>query len=156
MLLVIAGLVLFSLLAININKTIANSSEQTDKAAYLAMATSIGQNLINRISSKAFDQGTISNPPYSAGILTPAASLGPEAGETPGTYNDVDDFNGYLETDTTAYTGIFHSSVLVNYVSESNPDSLLTNSTSRTKRIEVLVANNFMPDTVKLYYYKSY
>ncbi len=156
MMLVIGGLVLFSAMVLNINNVITSSKEQTNNSEFLAVATETGQNLLNKISSKAFDQNTISNPAYKPGLFTPANSLGPESGETPATYNDVDDYNGYTETDTVPRAGIFNLKAFVNYVDTTNLNTVLTSSVSRIKRIQVDVTNNYMKDTVKLYYYKSY
>ncbi len=156
MLLVLGGLVLFSLLAINVNKSIANSSIQTDNSEYIATATSVGQSVINKISTKSFDQGTIGDPTFNTSLLTAANALGPETGEIPAAYNDVDDYNNFTEVDTTPRAGIFNILVHVNYVDDTNPNTILTSSTSRTKRIQVAVKNNFMTDTLFMYSYKSY
>ena len=156
MMLVLAGLVLLGLLTININRVISSSQDQTNNSEYLAVATEVGQNLLNKISSKSFDQGTVSNPVFNDSLLTPANALGFETGETPATYNDVDDYNNYTENDTTPRAGVFHLKVFVNYVDSTNANTILTSSVSRTKRILVDVASDFMKDTVKLYYYKSY
>ena len=155
-LLVIGGLVLFSLLAINVNKSIINSDLQTSNSEYVATATSLGQSIINKISTKAFDQGTVGNPVFNSNLLTPANALGPETGETPATYNDVDDYNNYTEADTTPRAGVFNILVTVNYVDDNNPSTILTASTSRTKRIQVAVFNSFMKDTLYMYSYKCY
>lgn len=156
MILVIGGFVLFSLLVINIDRVITSSEEQTNHSEYLAVATEVGQNLLSKISSKAFDQNTVSNPVFSPSLLTPAASLGYETGETPATFNDVDDYNNYTENDTTPRAGVFHLRSIVNYVDSTNSNIVLTSSVSRIKRIQVDITSDFMKDTVKLYYYKSY
>ena len=154
-LLTILGLILFSLLAINVNKSIINSSSQTDASEYIATATTIGQSVLNMVGSKSFDQGTIGNPTYNANLLTPANALGPETGETPATYNDVDDYNNFADADTTPRAGIFNILVRVNYVDDNNPGSII-NTVSRTKRIQVAVKSAFMKDTLFMYSYKSY
>lgn len=156
LLLVIGGLVLFSLLAVNVNKSIANSDIQTRNSEYVSTATSIGQSVINKINTKSFDQGTIGNPVFNANLLTAANALGPETGETPATYNDVDDYNNFTEADTTPRAGVFNILVAVNYVDDNNPNTILTNTTSRTKRIQVAISNQFMKDTLYMYSYKSY
>lgn len=156
LLLVIGGLVLFSLLAVNVNKSIANSDIQTSNSEYVSTATSIGQSVINKINTKSFDQGTIGNPVFNANLLTAANALGPETGETPATYNDVDDYNNFTEADTTPRAGVFNILVAVNYVDDNNPNTILTNTTSRTKRIQVAISNQFMKDTLYMYSYKSY
>ncbi len=154
-LLVMGGLVLFSLLAINVNRSIINSDMQTSNSEYVVTATSLGQSVINKISTKAFDQGTVGNPTYNANLLTAANALGPEAGEIPSTYNDVDDYNNYTEADSTPRAGVYNILVTVNYVDDNNPNTILS-TTSRTKRIQVAISNQFMKDTLFMYSYKSY
>jgi hypothetical protein len=156
MLLVLAAIVLFSLLAINVNRTIYSSETQTNKSEYLATATAVGQSVMNKISNKAFDQGTINNPAFNFAIITAPDSLNCETGESYSTYNDVDDYNNYTESDTTPRSDVYNVRVQVNYVNDNNFLDII-NSKSHTKRIEVLVTSNYMaPDTLHLYYYKSY
>ena len=155
-LLTILGLALFSFLALNVNKVVLNSSSQTDASEYIATATTIGQSVINMVSSKSFDQNTIGNPAYTNNnMFTPANKLGPENGETPAKYNDIDDYNNYADADTTPRAGIFNILVRVNYVDDNNPNTILS-TTSRTKRIQVAVKSPFMKDTLFMYTYKSY
>ncbi|MCL5027777.1 MAG: hypothetical protein M1480_02025 [Bacteroidetes bacterium] len=156
LLLVIGGLILFSLLAVNVNKSIANSDLQTSNSEYISTATSLGQSVINKINTKAFDQGTIGDPVFDPTKMTPANLLGHESGETPATYNDVDDYNNFTEADTTPRAGVFNILVHVNYVDDNNPKTILTSSTSRTKRIQVAISNQFMKDTLYMYSYKCY
>jgi hypothetical protein len=164
MILVIGGLILFSILVINVNSSVTNMQSQTNSSEYFSEAADLAQNMINRISSKAFDQHTLSDSIVTdVSTLTPAASLGPESGETLSTYNDVDDFNNYTETDTTTVAGIFHLKVKVNYVSDNNFNTVLYTQ-SLTKRIQVAVTSPYMldnrvdnqQDTLKLNYYKIY
>jgi len=154
-LLTICGLALFSLLALNVNKIILTSSSQTDASEYINTATNAGQNVLNMISRKAFDQNTIGNPPYKNNLFTSVNLLGPDSGETIATYNDVDDYDGYTVADTSPRAGVFNVLVHVNYVDDNNPGSVI-NSLSRTKRIQVAVKSPFMKDTLFMYAYKSY
>ncbi len=155
-LLVIGGLVLFSLLAINVNNSMLNSDVQTDNSEYISTAASLGQSIINKIYTKSFDQGTVGNPVFKKSLLTSVSSLGPETGETPLTYNDVDDYNNFAQSDTTPRAGVFNVLVHINYVDDNDPNVVLTSSTSRTKRIQVAVSSKFMKDTLYMYSYKCY
>lgn len=154
--LVIGGIFLFSLLALNVNRTIISSEEQKLSAEYIVMATSVGQNLINEITEKAFDHNVIGNPLLSdINILTPPNLLGPEIGETLATFNDVDDYNYHTRKDSTLRGGTFDLMARVQYVNENNGvDTLIV--ISRLKRIQVTVTHPFMTDTVRIYSYKSY
>lgn len=155
MLLVMGGLILFSFLGLNINKSLTNSQLQTNNSEYIVTATTIGQNVLNRISTKAFDKYTVSNPAYSQGLFTPADSLAPANGEKVSQYNNIDDFNNYTEIDSTPRTDNYTIKVAINYVDDNNSTTILS-TTSRTKRIQVEVTNPLMKDTVYLYAYKSY
>lgn len=154
-LLTICGLTLFSFLALNVNKVILNSSSQTDASEYIATATNIGQNVLNMINTKSFDQNTIGNPTYNASLFTPANLLGPDSGESAVSYNDIDDYNNFADADTTPRDGVFNILVHVNYVDDDNPNTVI-NTVSRTKRIQVAVKSLFMKDTLFMYAYKSY
>lgn len=153
---VLAALVLFSLLVINVNRSLSSSEMQTNESEYTGTATAVGQSVMHTISNMAFDQGAVNNPAFNYDILTSPDSLGPESGETVSTYNDVDDYNNYADSVSTPRSDFYNYRVLVNYVDDDNFKANI-NSKSHTKRIEVIVTSKFMaPDTVRLYYYKSY
>lgn len=151
----LGAMVLFAVLALNLNRTIINSEEQKIDAEVVSTATALGQTLINDISKRGFDEGTLSFPAYNANILTNVGSLGPESGEILSTYDDVDDFNNYTKIDSTPRLGVFNLKVLVNYVDEDNQVTVI-NAKSRAKRIQVSVYNSFRSDTLYLTTYKSY
>lgn len=155
MLLVIGSIALFSILVINTNRTLLISQEQELNSELILTATSVGKNIINEISSKAFDQATIYNPVYNIDSITAANALGPETGESAGLFNDVDDYNSFYQSVATPRAGSFDLNVTVNYVDDSNVNTILS-SKSRTKRVKVAVTNPFLLDTLNLYYYKSY
>ncbi len=155
MILVIGGLVLFSILIINVNRSISGSEDQEISTEFISTATAVGQSLINEISAKSFDESTTTNPTADINLLTHADLLGPESGETLESFNDVDDYNNYFKIEQTPRTGNFDVNVDVNYVNEGNFSSII-NTVSRVKRVRVAVKSTFMPDTLFLYYYKSY
>ncbi len=88
MFLVIGAILLFALLTLNVNRTVLQSESQQRSAEYIVMATSAAQNLMKEISSKSFDEGTLTLPIYSSDILTLANLLGPESGEVYGNCDD--------------------------------------------------------------------
>ncbi|MHB8579452.1 MAG: hypothetical protein ACYDA4_06290 [Ignavibacteriaceae bacterium] len=155
MLLVMGGLILISFLGLNINRSITNAQLQTYNAEYIATATAIGQSVLNKVTTKAFDKNTVSNPVYSQGLFTPADSLAPSPGKQVSAYDNIDDFNNYTEVDSTPRSDNYTVRVTVNYVDDNNSATILS-TTSRTKRIKVTVTNPMMGDTVYLYSYKSY
>ena len=102
---------------------------------YVSTATFLGEELMEEIKSKSFEDPN--DPPV----------FGPEAGETRATYDDVDDYNGLAETPT-GFAG-YSRSVTVSYVDpESNPldlDAPVVGPTS-LKRVLVTVTNAEIPD----------
>ncbi len=103
----------------------------------VSTATFLGEELMEEIKSKGFDENPAS--PTDPGIL------GPEAGETRSTYNDVDDYDGLTETPS-GFNG-YSRSVTVFYVSANNLDANAGVITS-FKRIQVTVTNSQIPDVV--------
>lgn len=151
----VGAMVLFAILALNLNRTIINSEEQKIDAEVVSTATALGQNMINEINKYAFDEGTKTFPVYDANLLTNVASLGPESGEVLSTYDDVDDFNNYTKVDSTGRLGAFNLKIKVNYVDENSQNTIVSVK-SRAKRIEVAVFSQFRSDTLYLQSYKCY
>ena len=82
--------------------------------------------------------------------------LGPEAGETTtpasfAKFNDIDDYNGYTETDSMGILGAFNIRAKVSYCTKMNPD-LPSSVRTFSKRIDVFVYNKYLYllDTLKL------
>jgi hypothetical protein len=154
MFLVIGGITIFSILVLNVNKAIAFNEEQKISAEMISAATSVGQGMIDEISSKYFDHALTPNTLYNTGLLTPPSQLGPEAGESYADFNDVDDYNDYTRTEILPRAGEFNINVKVDYVHDTNLNQVLTVK-SRTKRIHVQVSSLYI-DTLNFYYYKCF
>lgn len=155
MFLVIGAILLFAILVLNANRTLLLTEETEVESEYIVMATAAAQNLMNEISIKAFDEGTISFPEYSADILTNKASFGPETGELPAAYDDVDDYHLFTKTDYSPRGGTFNLRVWIDYVNDNNP-AVVMSGKSRTKRIKIAAMNQFMNDSLFIYSYKFY
>jgi hypothetical protein len=134
-------------------------------------AADLAQSMMTEILTKRFDHKVSSAvPPWSSSastIFTAPGSLGPEAGESftmPDSsqyplpfksiakFNDVDDYNRYSRiTDTTNGLSPFRDSVIVYYVSWTDPPSY-SGSATFYKKIEVWVTqadylSDFNPTT---------
>lgn len=145
MMLSIAAMILLSLLVLNVH------SSATDKLIILYSnesvieATAIAQALFEEIQTKAFDENTISIAAKQRNLLTPAYSLGKESGEVYYTdFDDIDDYNGFTDTDSANVMGEFDLAVLVYYVDETKP---YDSSGLRTymKCIEISISNESLP-----------
>ncbi len=78
------------------------------------------------------------------GDLTPPASLGPDAGEGPVSFDDIDDFNGHVDTLTHTLsneTYLFEATYTVRYV-----DPVTADTTSLTRAL----AKQVIADVVSL------
>lgn len=152
---VIGAMVLLGLLALNVNRFILSSSESTYLSEYMLAASNVAQMRLDEVEAKAFDEAVANG----AVVTDPASfsALGADAGEAnEDNYDDIDDYNNSLKAYSTPRAGIFNSRVVVNYVSLSNPDSIVSVKT-RIKRITVKVfAPILKKDTLRMYYYSSY
>jgi len=103
--------------------------------------SALAQSLIEEIQSRAFDENTISQALTSVDNLTLSNSFGPDAGEFSSIdYDDIDDYNGFVLSDTLSRMGNYNAAVDIYYIVEFNPD---TRSIERTfsKRIDIKITN---------------
>lgn len=155
-LLIIGGLILLSIIVLSFN---TNSLEQTsNNLNNEAMITgiSLGQSLLEEISSRAFDENTVNTNVSSPNDLTVPPNLGKESGEIISTqFDDIDDFDGFARNDSLPRLGVFNLRSEVYYVNANTPN---TKSNVRTfnKRIDIKIANIYMADTLTLHKILSY
>lgn len=96
----IAGIVVFGIVLGMISTIIIPQSRQGYDPMWQVRATELSQSLVNEISAKGFDEfsdfvgGMVRCNETTASTCTTSANLGPEAGETRATFDDVDDFHG--------------------------------------------------------------
>ncbi len=130
---VIVGTVIPVLLTLH-----ASVARPAVQAEMMIRAGDLAHALLEEIESKRFDEQLEPEPGASGMWTTP---LGPEAGETRTTYDDVDDFHGFSETLTGGLIG-FSRSVQVEYLAPFDPSggppvALPVGQTARYKRITV-------------------
>lgn len=153
---VTGAIVLLAALVLNVNRSLLKSTDQTIEAEAIIAATSAGQQVIDMISSKEFDENTIGTYIEDISNFTASGSLGPETGElSVTTYDDIDDFNGFLTSIQTPRMGLDTVRVSVSYVNPASPGTA-SSSRTRMKKIEAAVISPYLPDTLKLYYYSSH
>lgn len=151
----LGAIVLLSILVLNVNRTILSATDHKLQAETIIASTSVGQQVIDLISSKNFDESAITEDVTDVTSFTHAASLGPEYGENYNTYDDIDDYHNYGGIIATPRMGNCTVKVAVNYVNQDQPD-IVSAVQTYTKRVEVKVYNVILPDTLRLYYYSSY
>lgn len=155
MALVTGAVVLLAALVLNVNRSLLKSTDQTIEAEAIIAATSVAQQVIDLVSSKAFDEATIDTVIENVSDLTSPTYLGPDGTETASTFDDIDDYNGFLGVISTPRMGNDTARVTVRYVNPASPGTT-SNVRTRMKKIEVRVISPYLPDTLKMYYYSSY
>jgi len=149
-LLVLGALILISSFILGVNTTESLQIKSTITNQAIITATSLSQSLMEQIQSESFDQKTVSTSVTIPDSLTAPSLLGPDAGENSMiTYNDVDDYNNYTETDTLGGLGTFNLKAKISYCTKMNPD---VSSSVRTfsKRVDISIYNKFLIDTMKI------
>ena len=148
MIMTMGAMILLSTIVLRVNTLNLTNESIRDQSQYGVLATSIATSIIEEAQSKAFDAQTDSNAVTSVLNLTPAGLLGPESGETYGTFNDIDDFNGYTRIDSTMPSAVFNISCEVMYIHPSNI-KVKYNSQTWHKKINVTISSPFSPDTFR-------
>ena len=116
----------------------ANLNQRVIQARLTTSAVILGRDILEEILSKRYDEN----------IIYPWSNhLGPESGESRSSYDDVDDFDGLVDTNA-SFPG-FSRRVNVCYIDPDNRslDRCLPDS-SRTdyKRVDVIVSHNLIGD----------
>ena len=150
----VGALFLLSLLVLMVYRTTGTRSTSNYENEAILTGTSIGQSMLEEITSKAFDENTISSSAKTPSDLS--AVLGPDIGEsTVSQFDDVDDFKNYTTSDSLERMGRYDIKVDVYYVEKMHPD-VRSYVRTFTKRIDVKLTNRNIPDTLQLNYVVAY
>ncbi|HOJ03415.1 MAG TPA: hypothetical protein PK916_05380 [Bacteroidota bacterium] len=155
MMLVLGAMILLSMVVLTINRAKLFSEQQISQSEYTIAATSVGQGLLNEISSKSFDAATVSKPDAEVSTFTAPGSLGRNSSEIYPNFNDVDDYHRFSRTYSTPRAGDFNVTASVHYINTSQPNTPV-NYRTRTKRVTVVVSSPFMEQPVTLFHYFSH
>jgi len=154
--LVIAGLILLSILALNFFRASDLQYDMKYENEAIITATSLAQSIIEEMTTKAFDEVTIEWKTNHADSLSFEKDFGPDSAETSrDLFDDIDDYHGYTLTDSTMSLGNFTVSVIVNYVERENPD-VLSASRTFTKKARISVSNTYLKNQPQFLYAFSY
>ena len=152
LMLTICALLLFGLFAMGGRTLTATNSRIADHSEYSLTAISVAQSIIDEAKTKAFDHRTTNRwfsvppdsfstalgPDISSEIFTMADTSSSGAYRSATKYNDIDDYNHYVRVINSNRARGYVVSVEVNYVNESDPESL-TSSRTNCKRMDVSV-----------------
>ncbi len=131
----IAALGMLTFVILNSNKTSLSTLDSITYNKGLIAANSLALSLFNEISSKAYDENTITGTTIvSANDFSP--NLQAESGETYPNFDDVDDYNNYSRTEIIPQIGKFNIRVKVEYIRDN-----LVKTTARTynKNVTIII-----------------
>ncbi len=145
----IGALLLFSLVSLNFNSSVlSNTTVEVENKVYLT-AFSLADDLIEEIKQKAFDASTLDFPTTDPSTLTSAYSLGHGGWETYPDYNDIDDYNGFVQSVSAPHAEGYEITCVVQYVDGDNPDEVVWTQTFY-KKVTVTVDSPYLRNPIQL------
>lgn len=151
----IGALLLFSITALRVNNQIITTDVTMQETKLGVLGLSLATSLIEEASNKAFDAATSEDGITDLNLLTSPYGLGPGDWETPETYNDFDDYNGYTRHVDNMPSAEFDISCIVKYVTPENIDHYIMERTWH-KKMTVEVSSSSMRDTIRVSKVYSY
>jgi hypothetical protein len=145
----IGALLLFSLVSLNFNSSVlSNTTVEVENKVYLT-AFSLADDLIEEVKQKAFDAATIDFPTTDPSTLTGAYSLGHGWWEEYPNFNDIDDFNDFVQSVSAPHAEGYEISCAVHYVDGDNPDNIVWTQTFY-KKVTVTVSSPYLRSPIQL------
>lgn len=100
----IAGIVVFAVALTIVTSLVATQSRNSIDPIWQVRAIELGQSLINEVNAKAFDENSDllgGSQRCNEGVdCTASGALGPDAGESRESFDDIDDYNGLDVSDS--------------------------------------------------------
>lgn len=145
----LGAVVIFGFITLFFNSALLENSTAELENKVVLTAFSLADDLLEEMKSKSFDHTTTQFPTTNPASLTPPGALGPESGESYGTFNDVDDYNGYTKLVSAPHAEDYYLTCKVVYVRENDHD---TESSTQTfyKKATVWVSSPFMRNQIYL------
>ncbi len=149
-LLLAGGILFFTNLVLTFNRSSMSQALVVYENESFIYGESLSQGLIEEIQTRAFDENTVSSMVDSLEKLSPANSLGYESGEDSiNQFDDIDDFNNYVFTDSLSGQGNFVINVSVYYINTYLPD-VKSNFPTFSKRVDISMDNPYLQGTVRV------
>jgi hypothetical protein len=149
-LLVLGALVILSVTALFLNEVLLESTQTLTESQLIAGAVSAGVSAVEKAKSLNFDEAVVqdsllTNPTQ----LTEPGNFGPETGETPDTFDDLDDIHFYIDSTVTLPVRYYVKTIVAYF-----DTSIMRTTVQKTffKQLDVLVYTPFLRDTVHLEY----
>lgn len=148
LLLLLGAITLFGAAALNVRRFMVDQDEALLQRQFEMYAISLAQSFIEEAKVKKFDANNTNDSAPNTNDFTNPAALGPEAGESFGNFNDLDDYDGLSQPDS-SNLGVLNVTVQVGYVQEANPD-VVVNTRTFYKKMTVTVSHYFLDAPVTL------
>jgi len=145
MMITIAALMLLSIVILRVNSGNLITAEVLIESKLDILAVSLLNSTIEEATSKSFDEYTTDKPAELLANLATTANLRAEAGEVYPNYDDMDDFNGLILTDSISGADVYTIICKVAYVDTTNPENISIGATWH-KKVTVKVTSNGMID----------
>jgi len=147
----IGAMALLALVSLRFNTTLLeNKTTEIENKVYLT-AFSLADDLIEEIKQKAFDEQTVEWRAIPVEQLSSSSAFGPvDPGESSViTFDDIDDYHGYLKAVSLPHVENYSVMSTVEYVSATDPD-VTSNTQTYFKKITVRVNSPYLSHPVKL------
>ena len=145
----IGALILFSLVSLNFNSAVlSNTTVEVENKVYLT-AFSLADDLIEEIKQKSFDAATVDFPTTDPSTLTAADKLGHGWWEVYPDYNDIDDYNSFIQYVSAPHAENYSVTCTVHYVDGDNPDKFVSTQTFY-KKVTVTVDSPYLRSPIQL------
>ena len=145
MMITIAALMLLSIVILRVNSGNLITAEVLIESKLDILAVSLLNSTIEEATSKSFDEYTTDKPAELLSNLATTANLRAEAGEVYPNFDDMDDFNGLVLTDSISGADVYTIICKVAYVDTTNPNNTSVGATWH-KKVTVKVTSKSMMD----------
>lgn len=148
--LTIGAIILFALVCLRFNTTVLqNVILEVENKVYLT-AFSLGDDLLEEIKQKAFDEETVIFQSINPEELTLALDLGTDGTENIASeFDDIDDYKGYVKPVDLPHAEGFLVTSDIYYVQDDDFDQISTTQTF-FKRADVTVLSDYLSHPVRL------
>ena len=140
--LIIGGLVLLTLFAMSINSSITQDKSVLYQSEQILDALVVAQKFIEQAEALRFDENKSATIPTS---FVYSSKLGPDSGEKYPFFDDVDDFNGFNQSDTLSGIIPYTINISIKYVNLSQPD-IPTSKRTYFKKMVVTISSPLLTE----------
>lgn len=134
--------------SLTVNSVLGSSEVHVLQSGYELSAASACDAIFDAAWLLDFDESTVLSSAASIpGSFTSTGTLGLDSGETSADFDDIDDYNNYSSSDTTADGMIYTVSVTVGYVDSDDIDTIVSDRTT-LKKMTVTITSDYLRNDI--------